>query len=407
MLKFQPIIFEMETLYMHHQMFLQATRITFKRTVLEDIDWNDRLIAIKGSRGVGKTTLIAQHIIEQFKGDPRALYVSMDNLTIKSMSLFEIAQQHFNLGGTHLFIDEVHKYPDWSFAVKNIYDLIPQLNVVFTGSSMLAIHKSQADLSRRAIVYNLTGLSLREYINIETNNSFQKYSLEDVLHYHIDIAQSISKEIKVLKYFLEYLDYGYYPIYLEGKKKYAQKLQQIMNTILDVDLSYAMETNVHNIYKLKKFLTMLASSVPFEPNISKLAGSIEMPRNTLTQYIYSLDEAGIINVLLDSGKSYSSISKPEKLYMQNPNLLKIFTDQVPNKGTIREVFFANQLRNSNKINYTPKGDFLVNDKYIFEIGGKDKTYHQIANLPHSFIAADDVLTGVKNKVPMWLFGFLY
>jgi len=397
----------MDVFYRYHQMFLNATKASFRRDLISKINWTDRMIGIKGARGVGKTTLLAQHITESFRNDQSALYVSMDNLAMKGMSLFEIAEQHYQSGGTHLFVDEVHKYVDWSFSLKNIYDLLPDLHVVFTGSSMLAIHKSQADLSRRAIIYELHGLSLREFINIELGLELPAYSLEEILTNHLEIAQTIASQVKILKTFGEYLEIGYYPFYLEGKSSYGLRLEQTINTILDVDLAYSIESNVENIYKLKKLLHSLANSVPFQPNISKLAGSFEFSRNSLNKYLYQLDEACLLTVLLDHGKFYSHISKPEKIYMHNPNLIYAFSNQSPNVGTIRETFFVNQMRNVYQINYVDKGDFLVNEKYIFEIGGKGKTYKQIADLPDSYIVSDELITGVKNKIPIWLFGFLY
>jgi uncharacterized protein len=397
----------MEVLYKFHQLFINSVKPRFLRTSMLDIDWNDRLIAIKGARGVGKTTFLAQHIKETFKSSTKALYITMDNLAMKGMSLFDIAEHHNQLGGTHLFIDEVHKYPDWSFAIKNIHDFITDLHVVFTGSSLLALQKSQADLSRRVVTYDMCGLSLREYINIELGKNFSAYTIEDIVENHIEIAYLIQRDFKILKHFNDYLKVGYYPFYLEGKSKYNQRLEQTVNTILDVDMPYYMDSSMLSIYKLKKFLHLLANSVPFQPNISKLSGSFELPRNTLNQYLYHLDEACLLSVLLDKGKFYSNISKPEKIYIHNPNLIYVFSVSEPNIGTVRETFFVNQVRNANQIHYSAIGDFLVNEKFVFEIGGKDKTYKQIANVAHSYIVSDDLTTGVKNKIPLWLFGFLY
>jgi uncharacterized protein len=397
----------MDLIYKSHQLFLKNTKTVFERSIMQEVDWTDRLIGIKGARGVGKTTFIAQHIKKEFKNSQAALYISMDNLELKSKSLFEIAEKHLNLGGTHLFVDEVHKYPDWSFALKNIYDLLPQLNVVFSGSSLLAIHQSKADLSRRTIMYQMPGLSLREYINIEYDKNLESINLDDILNNHIEIANDISNNLTIIKFLNEYLQYGYYPFFLEGKKKYNQRLQNIINTVLEVDMLYATDCSIQNVFKVKKFLHMIATSVPFEPNISKLAGSLEMSRNTLNNFIYYLDEADILNVLLSSGKSYSHISKPEKLYMDNTNLINAIHAEHGNEGTIREVFFLNQVKHKHQVNYSKHGDFLVSEKYTFEVGGKNKTYSQIANIENSFIVSDELITGLKNKIPLWLFGFLY
>jgi uncharacterized protein len=396
----------MEKLYDLHYSYLKKTKITFKRYLMDEINWEGRLIAIKGAKGVGKTTLILQYIKSKFTGN-EALYVSMDSLIAKPYTIFEIAEHHVNKGGTHLFIDEIHKYADWSREIKTIHDLYPDLYVVFTGSSILQVYKSFADLSRRAVSYVLEGLSFREFLELETSIHFDKLELEDLLQNHVQIAEKIISKINVFKYFDQYLKYGYYPFYVEDKKDYYLKLENVINNSLDIDLPFMLEINVHNIFKIKKLLYILATQLPFQPNITKLAESLELNRSTLNNYLYYLSESKLLNLLTASGKSYTAISKPEKIYMQNTNLIYAISADSVNKGTLRELFFFNQVSARYAVNYVKKGDFLVENKYLFEIGGAQKSFTQIADIKDSFLAIDDVQIGRGNKIPLWLFGFHY
>jgi uncharacterized protein len=396
----------LEALYPHHFTYLSSIKTKFRRDVHDEIDWDDRLIGIKGPKGVGKTTLILQHIIEKFQKSTKALYVSMDSILVNNYSILQIAEGHINEGGTHLFIDEIHKYPEWSREIKTIYDLYPRLSVVFSGSSMLQIYTGAVDLSRRAVSYDIHGLSFREFIFLETGIELPILSLDDVLKNHIKYSTDINEKMTILPLFNSYLQYGYYPFYLESKKSFLFKLEKVIANTLEVDIPLLQGMNVVNIFKIKKLLLVLAQEVPFQPNIAKLSGSLELNKVTLNNYLLNLSESGLINLLLDAGKSYSTLSKPEKIYLNNPNLLYCLSPSV-NKGTLREVFFYNQLQYKHKVNYTANGDFLIDEKYTIEVGGKNKTYKQIANLKNSFIASDELITGVKNKIPVWLFGLLY
>ncbi len=397
----------MEHLYQIHQNLISNLNYTFRRSYIDTIDWDERLIGIKGSRGVGKTTMMLQRIVEQYGSDPKALYISMDNLMLRGSNITEIAAYHQKKGGTHLFIDEIHKEKDWSAHIKNVYDLYQDLWIVFSGSSLLKIYSAQSDLSRRAISYDISGLSFREFVNIEAKSSFKAISLEELLGDHISIASKLYKSIKVLPLFKQYLEHGYYPFYLQSKKSYAIKLDQIINTIIEVDLPTVLKIDTHQIQKIKKLIYYLAIEVPFQPNISKLAASIEVPRNTLYEYLYYLDQAKIFHLLQEEGKSYSLLSKPEKIYLHNTNILYSLAPLQVNIGTLREVFFFNQASEKYKVHASKSGDFLVDSKYVFEVGGVGKTFKQIANRPNSFLALDDDLTGVPNKIPLWMFGFLY
>jgi uncharacterized protein len=395
-----------EKLYDMHESYLKKTKSSFRRYLMDVINWDAKLIAIKGSKGVGKTTLILQYIKEHFT-EKEALYISMDSLIVKPYTLFEIAEHHVNRGGTHLFIDEIHKYSDWSREIKTIHDLFSDLHVVFSGSSVLQIYKSFADLSRRAVSYNLEGLSFREYLELETGHKFEQYQLEALLKNHINIAERITEKVNVFKYYENYLKHGYYPFYLEGVKDFNQKLENVINNSLDVDLPFMLEINVHNIFKIKKLLYILATHLPFQPNITKLAESLELNRNTLNNYLYYLSESNLLCLLTDAGKSYSTLSKPEKIYMQNTNLIFAISGAGVNKGTLRELYFLNQVSAKYDVNYTKNGDFIVANKYVFEIGGSQKSFSQIANLTDSYLAIDDVQIGRNQKIPLWLFGFLY
>jgi uncharacterized protein len=397
----------MDILYSHHQKYLQTVSNSFVRNITYDIDWSDFLLGIKGPKGVGKTTLLLQHINKTFGKSIDALYISMDSLAVKDYSIMDIAEYHINLGGTHLFIDEIHKHANWSKDLKTTHDLYPNFHIVFTGSSMLQIYAGAVDLSRRAIVVDMQGLSFREYIEMETGIKFPFYSLATILSQHIDIAHEISGQLKILPHFQQYLKMGYYPFYKKNKNNFHLKLENVINTTLEVDMPFILGTNVQNIYKIKKLLHILASEVPFQPNITKLAGSLELNKATLNQYLYYLEEAGLLNLLLDAGKGYSLLSKPEKIYLNNTNLVHCINYNEINPGTIRELFFYNQLAAKHKVNTSHTGDFLIDEKYIFEIGGKGKSYKQIANVKNSYIASDEIITGMKNKVPLWLFGFLY
>lgn len=398
----------MNILYEYHQQFLKNLKPRFTRQLLHQIDWSNRMIGVKGARGVGKSTLILQHIQTKFGEATEALYVSIDHLQILGISLLDIADHHYKIGGTHLFIDEIHKSPGWSRELKVIYDLYSTLFIVFTSSSILEIYKGQSDLSRRVLLYELNGLSFREYLQIEYDTKLPILPIEDLMLHHTTIAHDVlTEKLKPLKYFNAYLRSGYYPFYLENKDSYSLKLLNIINHTLEQDIHTLYGLDSSSVIKLKKLLHVLSVSVPFQPNIAKLAGAIEISKNTLFQYLECMRQGKLISLLLDQAKSYSLITKPEKIYLHNPNLIYSLSPTVYAIGNVRETFFLNQLTIVAKVNSSKHGDFLVNDKYSFEIRGQNKNFDQIANIPNSFIAADDIEIGSKNKIPLWLFGFLY
>jgi len=310
-------------------------------------------------------------------------------------------------GGTHLFLDEIHKYPNWSQELKNMYDRYKKLRVVFTGSSVLHKQSGKADLSRRAVVYNMEGLSFREYINIETGNDFEKVTLQELLKNHESISRDIVKKIKPFMYFDNYLNYGYYPYYLESTTTYHRKLMNTIILMLEIDLPYLRHVEVKYIHKLKKLLYILAQSVPFHPNVSQLSADMDVSRHTVMLYLNYLEESKLLNLLRSKASSDAMLAKPEKVYLHHPNLLHTIGKVAVNKGNERESFFYNQVKNKYKVEYSNAGDFLVEGKYTFEIGGKSKGKKQIKDIKNSYVAADMLEYGFENKIPLWLFGFLY
>ncbi len=374
---------------------------------ITDIDWNDRLIGITGARGVGKTTYLLNHIKNKLSKEAKAIYVSLDDIYFSSHSLVEFAGDWLKRGGTHLFLDEIHKYPNWSQELKNIYDRYKKLHVVFTGSSLLHIYSGKADLSRRAVVYTMNGLSFREFVQIETGKTFATYTLNEIIENHEKITKEIVNEIRPLAFFEDYLEYGYYPFYLESKTSYHRKLMNTINLMLEVDLPYLRHVEVKYIHKLKKLINFIANAVPFQPNVSKLAGDIEVARNTVMLYLNYLEDSKIINLLHSKSSSDAHLAKPEKVYLHHPNIAYAINKKHCETGTIRESFFYNQVNNKYDVKSSPVSDFLVEEKYTFEVGGKNKSKKQLKNTKNSFVAADNLEYGNDTTVPLWLFGFLY
>lgn len=396
-----------EMLFQNYIRLLDATNTRYFRYLYKEIDWNNRLIGITGSRGTGKTTMILQHIKNSFTDRRKALYVSLDNIWFTKNSLLELADRFHAYGGTHLFVDEVHRYPNWSIEIKNIYDSYPALHIVFTGSSILEIYKSNADLSRRAITYHLLGLSFREFLNFEMNKEFPVYVLEEILSNHQNIVSEIITKIKVLPEFKKYLEYGYYPFYKEGLKSYSLRLQNIVNTILENDLPSVESVEYSTILKIKKMLMIISSLVPYSPNLTALSSEIETNRTSAIRYLGYLQKAGLIRMLPAQGGGMSLMNKPEKIYLDNTNLIHSLAVANVNGGNERETFFANQCAANYKISASKQGDFMIDNKYIFEVGGRNKTFKQIKDIKDSFVVMDDIESGFGNKIPLWLFGFTY
>lgn len=381
--------------------------ITTERFLLNKIDWRDRLIMLAGSRGTGKTTLLLQHIKSGFKGNyDAALYVSLDNLWFETHSLAELADIHYKNGGTHIFIDEVHYLKNWQQVIKNLYDDYPKLNIVYTGSSLLKIDRNSGDLSRRQISYSLPGLSFREYLYFENVIHIEAVSLADLIINHRSIAEAVV-ESKVLKYFANYLSKGYYPFYKEVYSGYEQRLSQITNQVLESDYPAVENINYSTIQKIKKMLYILAQSCPQTPRMTDLYAQLDTDRNQGLKMLYTLDRANLLNLLSSKKASLKNMSRPDKIYCDNTNIMYSLTENI-NTGTKRETFFLNQLKSAGcEVLYPEKGDFIVNGKYLFEVGGKDKSFNQIKDIPDSYLAIDDVEIGRGNKIPLWMFGLLY
>lgn len=387
---------------------LNYVNTTFVRSTMHEINWDSRLIGIKGARGIGKTTLLLQYI-KLYLSDKieETLYVSLDSMHFNKYTIWDLAQKFEQAGGTYLFLDEVHKYSGWSQELKNCYDDFPNLKIVFTGSSLLEILNARADLSRRAIVYNMQGFSFREYLSVETGLTLKAYSLSEILEKHVSISQEINAQLRPFHYFDTYLKQGYYPFYQEQVELFQIRLGEVLNMMLEIELPLLRQVEIAYISKIKEILLIIAESVPFVPNVSKLSEKIVMNRSTLLMYLHYLSEIGITFNLFKKANGISRLQKPAKIYLENTNLIYLLANENSNQGNVRETFFANQLKQKHTIQYTEVGDFLIDDKLTFEIGGKNKTPMQIRNLEHAYIAADDIEYGSKQKIPLWLFGFLY
>ena len=337
----------------------------------------------------------------------KALYVSLDNIWFAKNSLLDLVETFSKNGGKILYLDEVHRYEDWPIYIKNIYDDYPELQVVFTGSSLLQILDARADLSRRPVMYNMQGLSFREYLNIKTGNDFQELSLEEILQNHIQKTFDICDKVKPFEYFGEYLKTGYYPFFLEGLDTYYMKLEETINMILDVELPLLRKIDIAYVPKIKKLLSIIAESSPFMLNTSKVSGAMEINRTTLISYLKSLTDAKLIASLYKDSRGVSSLQKPDKVFLENTNLMYLFQGENVDEGNIRETFLVNQLSYNQIVEFSEVSDFFVNNKYTIECGGKSKIGEQIKNLENAFIAADGIEIGIGSKIPLWLFGFLY
>ncbi len=397
----------METIQKKFREKYQAQQLQHIRNFINSVEWSNRLIGIKGARGVGKTTIILQYIKQNHKLDTSVIYASLDNLYFQNNTLVDFTESFVQKGGKFLFLDEVHRYKNWGIELKNIYDDYPDLKIVFTGSSILELKKARADLSRRAVMYEMPGLSFREFIKFETNLDLPAFSIGEIVENHTNIATDFIGKIRPLQYFRDYLKYGYYPYYLENRDSFHQKLEEVIQTVLDIDIPQFQEMQISNIKKLKKLLYVISTSSPFKPNIQKLSEKIEISRNTLKTYLNYLGEARIINQLEASTKGVSVLQKPEKIYLHDPNIIYSLAPENLNIGNLRETFFFNQVNIKAKIEASKKGDFLVDGKYTFEIGGKSKTSKQISGISDAYIVKDDIELGFDNKIPLWLFGFLY
>lgn len=397
----------MEKLFRLSGRLIRSVSLDFQRYLFREIDWSDRMIAITGPRGVGKTTLILQYIRQNLPMDRQVLYISLDDLYFQYNLLSDLVEDFVAMGGRYLFVDEVHKYPNWSFEMKNIYDAYPELKIVFSGSSLLQIYKGQADLSRRVSVYQLSTLSFREFLYFKTNYQFPVLKMDEILHRHEELSQEVLQKVKPLYWMESFLQTGMYPFFTESTSRYEERLNQTLLQILEKDIAEVAELDFRHVRKIKQLLYVISTSAPFTPNISTLANRTGMERRTVYKYIDLLEKAAVIRSLYTNKKGMSALGKPEKIYLHNPNLMWLFASDKPDKGNERETFFLNQLQVKHKLQHAKETDFLVDGKIHFEIGGKNKDQNQIKNLRNAYIVADNLELGLKNKIPLWLFGFLY
>jgi hypothetical protein len=389
----------MRTLYQKFETLLQSTTTEFKRYLYDKVSWESRMIGIIGARGVGKTTLILQHIKESLDSK-RALYVSADDMYFGENRLFDLADDFYKNAGEYLFIDEIHKYTDWSRELKNIYDSFPNLKVVFTGSSVLDILKGSADLSRRAIIYKLQGLSFREYLKLFHNYDTEVYTLEQIINNEVKL-ENIQHPLPL---FNDYLKRGYYPFGIENEINL--RLGQIIVQTLESDIPQYANLNVGTSRKLKRLLSIIAESVPFKPNFSRISEMISVSRNSLDDYFSYMEKAGLIGQLRDEISGIRGLGKVDKVYLDNTNIIFNLVGDKSNVGNLRETFFFNQMRVQNEVISSRKADFVI-DNYTFEIGGKNKQQNQIKKDGKSFVVKDDIEYGYLNVIPLWAFGLNY
>lgn len=383
------------------------------REKMNDIHWNAQIISIMGAKGVGKSTLIKQHLKQLFQpGDRRVLYCSADTVDFSTRTLVGLAEEFYIHGGELLAVDEIHKYKpdsaDWSREVKEIYELFPNLKLIISGSSLLKLKEGDADLSRRAIKYTMQGLSFREALKFYYNYEFPKCSLEEILAHPYDLWQTVTSKCKPVALFKEYIEKGYYPFLLEGEDEYYTRIEQVVNYIIDTELPQLCRVDVSNIRKVQALVKIIAEEVPFELNANKLAGALEIGRDTVVEYLKYLGDAKILNLLYSDKKKMGKLSKPDKVYLENPNILYALSPGRVDIGTARETFAVNSLAESHYVEYgKTQGDFKVDSRYTFEIGGRSKDFSQIAGIPDSYVFADDLDMPEGAKLPLWMLGFLY
>lgn len=378
----------------------------FHRYLYAVIDWDVRILALNGPRGVGKTTMFLQYLKEHPSEAETSLYLSLDTAWLEAREIFELAKYHVEHGGTRIFLDEVHYLNDWQRLVKNLYDNFKGLRIAYTGSSILRMAEGQGDLSRRQVAYTLTGMSFREYLQLEGVCDLNPVKLSCLLKNHVALAEKITDGVSILPHFEAYLRHGYYPFYREDVLHFPEKLRQVVNQVLDVDLPKAEDVTPETVRKIRKMLTILAASTPQTPRLGSLCTSLGMDWRQGIKVIYALRRAGILGLLAEDAEALKHLGAPSKIYCDNTNLMSVLS-AAPDKGTGREAFFNGQLSVCNQPTYPKYGDFLVDGKYLFEVGGAKKTFRQIRDIPNSFLAVDETEVGRGNRIPLWLFGFLY
>lgn len=398
----------METLYKKHRILISQTNLDIVREIMDVIAWDRQLVGIRGSRGVGKTTLMRQYIKQRYGINAgEALYCVMDSMYFTNHSLLNLAERFHMMGGKHLFLDEVHKYPTWSREIKEIIDLWPDMKITFTGSSLIQILNADADLSRRVLSYTMPGLSFREYLCFYKAINLPARSLDEILSDADTICSEVCKVCCPQPLFEEYLRVGYYPFYDGNELEYYSRIENVISFIIDQEMTQLCGVEPAYTRKLKAMMMFLAENLPYEVNIAKLASYIEINKTTVLGYLSSMQKAELLHLLYTDNKSVTKMQKPDKIYLHNPNLLYALGMQ-HNMGTIRECFVVNQLSKDHSVEYGKRhGDFKVDGKYVLEVGGKDKTFEQIADIPDSYILADSMEYPIGKKLPLWIVGFIY
>ena len=397
---------ELQPLFNNYHRKIARIDLRFKRYLYDQINWSARIISIKGARGVGKTTMLLQHILENYEDIDKTLYASLDDLWFSTHSLIDLVDWADQHGMQRLYLDEVHKYERWKETLKNIYDSYPDMSIVYASSSLLIMDNATVDLSRRQTAYTLYGMSFREFLAFENILHYPAIALEDLLQNHVSHAMQIVRNVKVASYFEVYLEYGYYPFYREVGEDFASRLREVVSVVIDSDLPAVENMTFETLQKVKKLVMIISERVPFEPKMSELWAQLATNNDLGLRMLYALDKAQILALLTSKAKNYKFLYKPGKIFLGNTNLMHVLCPLV-NKGNERETLFCCQLQVNNDVKHPLKGDFLVNDKYLFEVGGRKKSFEQIADVPNSFLAVDDTEVGYGNRIPLWLFGFTY
>lgn len=397
----------MDRIFKTYGRLLAGTDLGFTRYLYDQINWDNKLIVIKGAKGVGKTTMLLQHILKTFPNKQKALYVSLDHIWFARHTLLDLAEYHYTHGGTHLFLDEVHKYKGWQQEIKNMYDSYPDLHIVVTGSSMLRLEESLVgDLSRRHRQYTLEGLSFREYLELEQVANLPVLSLETVLNDHFMQASQITSKVKVLGYFEKYIESGYYPFYREEGDGFSDRLQQVIDTIINTEIPSVSNIEYDSVYKAKLLLAVLAESSPYTLNISGLCNTLQASRNNVLKLLDLMDKAALVRRLYSADSGMNILTKPEKVLFANTNLMYCLTPRAEG-GTMRETFLASQLAVAHQLSMPNQGDVVADGRWLFEVGGKNKRFKQIRGIENSYVVADKIDIGHDSKIPLWLFGMLY
>jgi uncharacterized protein len=380
-----------------------------KRYLFHEINWSLNALCIYGARGTGKTTLMIQHYKEQYQSVENALYITADHVHVLTNGLFEVADAYFKTGGKALYIDEIHKYPNWSVELKNILDVYSDKQVIVSGSSTLDLRRSKGDLSRRLVYYELMGLSFREFLLFEKAVQIPVISIDDLLEDHVTLASDIKKTCVIGKEFSEYLSYGYYPFFLDGKKEYLERLFNVVEKVLFQDIAFSFNLSQPKLPVLKKLLWIIANSEPFVPNIDRIGQNLGISREYVYHYIEFLEKAGLTINLRRAGQGFKAMRKPAKIFLQNSGLIRALSESSmeQNIGTIRECFIVNQLTAKHDVTIPSQGDFLVDGKYVIEVGGRNKNTIQINGISNAWLALDGIEIGFKKTIPLYMFGMLY